>query len=531
VQVNKAVFYIFVFFLLSMAISETFAQTPNFIVTAESPQAQGGEILVETIFTVDILIENISENDYCGGAFSFIFYSPDLSIAVCPHIDVQGEGPTENIEYLNGWDGFFELVNEIYPFGYDGNLPDSINFQLLGTNCLVPGTPNQAYIRFSFRSYETGTFCIDSLDHPDPSGDYDWLFAPYFTPVFNGPYCWEIVPICFDGDNDGFGDPGHPENTCEDDNCPAVYNPGQEDGDNDGIGDACDDCTDSDDDGFGNPGAPNPNCAEDNCPFDYNPEQEDYDGDGIGDVCDECNDRDGDGFGDPGFIQNVCPDDNCPFYANSGQEDDDGDGVGNSCYCQGITPGGTHIVVNLCGFGRATFQTVTSVGVTSVKLRATDPAPDTMFMSIPESMPVYYEVGTNAHYDDSIYLEIFYSDAGLDADEESKLKLFRYSGTEWIDETTTLLTALNRVSGWVDSLGYFKVAFEPLICGDVNDDGNVDILDIISLVNYKFKGGPAPVYERLANVNCDSSINVLDIIYLVQFKFKQGPPPNCCPLP
>ena len=45
--------------------------------------------------------------------------------------------------------------------------------------------------------------------------------------------------VCTDADFDGFGDPGHPENECADDNCPSVYNPDQADWDNNGVGDAC----------------------------------------------------------------------------------------------------------------------------------------------------------------------------------------------------------------------------------------------------------------------------------------------------
>jgi hypothetical protein len=70
-----------------------------------------------------------------------------------------------------------------------------------------------------------------------------------------------------------------------DDNCPMDYNPGQLNADADSVGDACDDCTDTDDDGYGNPSYPNNTCPEDNCPTIANASQDDTDGDGVGDAC------------------------------------------------------------------------------------------------------------------------------------------------------------------------------------------------------------------------------------------------------
>ncbi|UCG34239.1 MAG: endonuclease/exonuclease/phosphatase family protein [Phycisphaerales bacterium] len=98
------------------------------------------------------------------------------------------------------------------------------------------------------------------------------------------------------------------------------------DSDGDETPDDCDDCTDPDLDGYGNPGTSQIACSEtgdDNCPSVYNPGQEDCDGDNIGDVCDIDKDNDGDGLCNGG--------DNCPQVSNPGQEDCDEDDVGDAC--------------------------------------------------------------------------------------------------------------------------------------------------------------------------------------------------------
>ena len=115
------------------------------------------------------------------------------------------------------------------------------------------------------------------------------------------------------------------------DNCPSVFNPGQEETDGDRVGDACDNCPLTFNPGQEDADADTVADACDNCPAVPNPSQADGDGDLLGDACDNCpaipnppqDDADGDLLGDP------C--DNCVFVANPPQDDDDADLVGDAC--------------------------------------------------------------------------------------------------------------------------------------------------------------------------------------------------------
>jgi hypothetical protein len=97
-----------------------------------------------------------------------------------------------------------------------GNLPDGIT---LGSETgVISGVPS---------NLDTAHFTVQVADNGDPVlTDFQHLEI--------------ITQVCTDSDGDGFGDPGHPENTCPVDNCPFMSNPDQVDSNGDGIGDACD---------------------------------------------------------------------------------------------------------------------------------------------------------------------------------------------------------------------------------------------------------------------------------------------------
>ncbi len=65
------------------------------------------------------------------------------------------------------------------------------------------------------------------------------------------------------------------------------------------------------------------------------------------------------------------------------------------------------------------------------------------------------------------------------------------------------------------------------LCGDVDFNNDINILDIVFLINNKYKGGPAPVIIESADVDNSGTVNILDIVYLINFKYKAGPNPIC----
>jgi C1A family cysteine protease len=67
----------------------------------------------------------------------------------------------------------------------------------------------------------------------------------------------------------------------------------------------------------------------------------------------------------------------------------------------------------------------------------------------------------------------------------------------------------------------------PYICGDANDDGSVNIIDISYLIEYLYLSGPAPVAYNSGDVNSDGTINILDISVMIDFLYNEGPPVDC----
>ena len=72
---------------------------------------------------------------------------------------------------------------------------------------------------------------------------------------------------------------------------------------------------------------------------------------------------------------------------------------------------------------------------------------------------------------------------------------------------------------------YAIAKYVQFLRGDANKDGQVAIGDVIFLINYLFRGGPAPDPIQAGDANCDGKVTVADVVYLINYLFKGGPLP------
>ncbi len=72
------------------------------------------------------------------------------------------------------------------------------------------------------------------------------------------------------------------------------------------------------------------------------------------------------------------------------------------------------------------------------------------------------------------------------------------------------------------------------ICGDLNGDSHINVVDIVYLINWIIKEGPPPPDAVAANTDLCNGADVGDVAYLVDYIFMGGPAPcsggaNCSP--
>lgn len=82
-------------------------------------------------------------------------------------------------------------------------------------------------------------------------------------------------------------------------------------------------------------------------------------------------------------------------------------------------------------------------------------------------------------------------------------------------------------TGWSDP--YVQTIGCCVVMGDVVDDGEVNIEDLVFLVNFMFNQGPVPPCMDATDIDGNSEgPNIADLVYLVTWMFSGGPAPVTC---
>jgi hypothetical protein len=131
-------------------------------------------------------------------------------------------------------------------------------------------------------------------------------------------------------------------------------------------------------------------------------------------------------------------------------------------------------------------------------------------------------------YDSRLYSFILATDAGFaDADTVSGLSDSTYTPSDSFAVGMVYywkVLASDNFGGVTESQSVFM--FSTLNPGDANGDGTVNVGDVVHIINYVFKGGPAPDPLNSGDVNQDCAVDVGDAVYLINFIFRDGAPPE-----
>ncbi len=124
-----------------------------------------------------------------------------------------------------------------------------------------------------------------------------------------------------------------------------------------------------------------------------------------------------------------------------------------------------------------------------------------------------------------------YDESELNDNEETHLQLYSSDdgGANWTPRGGTIDTDANTVTlSGVDSFSVWTLGSEvSYICGDANNDGHVNLLDILFLISNIYEEGPDPLHFEAADVDSSGNLNLLDILKLIDNLYGAGNPLNC----
>ncbi|MFC1687271.1 FG-GAP-like repeat-containing protein [Patescibacteria group bacterium] len=120
-----------------------------------------------------------------------------------------------------------------------------------------------------------------------------------------------------------------------------------------------------------------------------------------------------------------------------------------------------------------------------------------------------------------------YSPAAADIDRDGKIEIVASSsmGVHVIDFDSPYSTP--EWQQYQNDARHTGLHTERIQCGDINNDGILNILDITLVVNYAFRNGPEPEPFEVGDIDKDGDIDIVDITILAGHIFRGEPAPEC----
>ena len=80
---------------------------------------------------------------------------------------------------------------------------------------------------------------------------------------------------------------------------------------------------------------------------------------------------------------------------------------------------------------------------------------------------------------------------------------------------------------WGDYSLVDKIVNYIFICGDADGNDKINLLDVSFIINYLYRGGPAPVPVTSADVDHSGKVNLLDVSGIINYLYRHGPDLSC----
>ena len=124
---------------------------------------------------------------------------------------------------------------------------------------------------------------------------------------------------------------------------------------------------------------------------------------------------------------------------------------------------------------------------------------------------------------------IHYADSDVDSQFEATLEIFKWNENlqKWQELCGFIDTDNNIVGASINSLGIYGAFTTGYLRGDANGSGLIELGDVVYLITYLYKNGPAPNPLLAGDANCSGEVELGDVVYLITYLYKAGPPPSC----